>query len=81
MRQNRPAISGQNSLALTTTYRGFADAEKYIVIGVQEHCSIISENDQWIEQLQEHETLSPEIMRDLQKNISKNKTYNVRLGI
>ncbi|NSE31832.1 serine/threonine protein kinase [Faecalicatena fissicatena] len=64
-----------------TTYRGFADAEKYIVIGVQEHCSIISENDQWIEQLQEHETLSPEIMRDLQKNISKNKTYNVRLGI
>ena len=64
-----------------TTYRGFADAEKYIVIGVQEHCSIISENDPWIEQLQEHETLFPEIMRDLQKNISKNKTYNVRLGI
>lgn len=48
---------------------------------MHEHCSIISENDQWIEQLQEHETLSPEIMRDLQKNISKNKTYNVRLGI
>lgn len=64
-----------------TTYRGFADAEKYIVIGVQEHCSIISENDQWIEQLQGKEKLSPEIMRDLQKNISKNKTYNVRLGI
>lgn len=64
-----------------TTYRGFADAEKYIVIGVQEHCSIISENDQWIEQIQGKEKLSPEIMRDLQKNISKNKTYNVRLGI
>lgn len=63
------------------TYRGFADTEKYIVIGVQDHCSIISENDQWIEQLQGKEKLSPEIMRDLQKNISKNKTYNVRLGI
>ena len=64
-----------------TTYRGFADTEKYIVIGVQDHCSIISENDQWIEQIQGKEKLSPEIMRDLQKNISKNKTYNVRLGI
>lgn len=63
------------------TYRGFADTEKYIVIGVQDHCSIISENDQWIEQIQGKEKLSPEIMRDLQKNISKNKTYNVRLGI
>lgn len=64
-----------------STYRGFADHEKYIVIGVQEHCSIISENDQWIAKLQEKENLSSEIIKNLKKNICKNKTYNVRLGI
>ena len=57
------------------------DDDKYIVIGVQDHCSIIQENDDVIRKIQEFDELNPERMRSLQKQISKHKTYEVQLGI
>lgn len=57
------------------------DYDKYIVIGVQEHCSIIQENDDVIRKIQEFDELNPERMCSLQKQISKHKTYEVQLGI
>ena len=43
------------------------DYDKYIVIGVQEHCSIIQENDDVIRKIQEFDELNPERMCSLQK--------------
>lgn len=57
------------------------DDDKYIVIGVQDHCSIIQENDDFIRKIQELDELNPEIICSLQKQISKHKTYKVQIGI
>ena len=62
------------------TYKAMDD-DKYIVIDVQDHCSIIQENDDVIRKIQEFDELNPERMRSLQKQISKHKTYEVQLGI
>lgn len=62
------------------TYKAMDD-DKYIVIGVQDHCSIIQENDDVIRKIQEFDELNQERMRSLQKQISKHKTYEVQLGI
>ncbi len=62
------------------TYKEMDD-DKYIVIGVQDHCSIIQENDDSIGKIQELDELNPEIIRSLKKQISKHKTYEVQLGI
>lgn len=62
------------------TYKAMDD-DKYIVIGVQDHCSIIQENDDVIRKIQEVDELNQERMRSLQKQISKHKTYEVQLGI
>lgn len=62
------------------TYKA-TDDDKYIVIGVQDHCSIIPENDEFIRKIQEFDELNPERMLSLQKQISKNKTYEVQLGL
>ena len=62
------------------TYKA-TDDDKYTAIGVQDHCSIIQENDDSICKIQEFDELNPEIIRSLQKQISKHKTYEVRLGI
>lgn len=58
-----------------------AEDENYIVIGVQDHCSIIHPNDNFICDIQEFDRLNPEIIISLQNKISKNKTDNVLLGI
>lgn len=57
------------------------DDDKYIVIGVQDHCSIIRENDNSIYKIQKFDELSPERICSLQKQISKHKTFEVLLGI
>lgn len=62
------------------TYKEMDD-DKYIVIGVQDHCSIIQENDDSIGKIQEFDELNPGIIRCLKKQISKHKTYEVQLGI
>lgn len=62
------------------TYKEIDD-DKYIVIGVQHHCSIIQDNDSSICKIQEFDELNPEIIRRLRKEISKHKTYEVQLGI
>lgn len=55
--------------------------EKYIIIGVPDHCSIIMENDDCVKQLQHEKLLNKEIIKNFSKQISKNKTYNVKLGL
>ena len=57
------------------------DDSKYIVIGVQDHCSVIQENDYLICKLQEYDVLDPERIYSLQTQISKNKTDEVLLGL
>ena len=62
------------------TYKGL-DEDKYIAIGVRDHCSIIQKNDVAIRQIQKYESLDQARILSLQKNISKNKTYEVQLGL
>lgn len=57
------------------------DDDEYIVIGVQEHCSIILENDGYVSGLQEEQTLSPEKIMDFKKNITRKKTRNVEMRL
>lgn len=59
-------------------YRDIED-NKYIIIGVQDHCSIIMENDDYVIQLQSEEFLDKNKIISFYKNISKNKTDNVMM--
>ena len=68
------------SVEIRYTYKA-VDDDKYIVIGVQQHCSIILENDDFICKIQKIDKLNLERIISLQKQISKHKTYEVQLGI
>ncbi|AFM40481.1 serine/threonine protein kinase [Desulfosporosinus acidiphilus SJ4] len=59
----------------------YDETEKYIVIGTYHQCSIIPENDGYIDDLQKYPNLNEQIILQLKKNISKNKTYEVKLGL
>ncbi|NFF65905.1 hypothetical protein FDF69_06355 [Clostridium sporogenes] len=54
---------------------------KYIVLGTFHQCSIIEKNDLYIEKLKEKSTLNREIIIELKKNISKNKTHDVSMRL
>ncbi|HAN09689.1 MAG TPA: hypothetical protein DCP90_03650 [Clostridiales bacterium] len=57
----------------------YDDNDKYLVIGAFHQCGIISENDVFIEELQGNELLNKKIIYELQKNISRNKTLEVKM--
>lgn len=54
---------------------------KYIVLGTFHQCSIIEKNDLYIEKLQEKSTLNRELIIELKKNISQNKTHDVSMRL
>lgn len=57
------------------------DRYNYMVIGTFHQCSIISENDKYIGNLQEAPSLTKDIILELKRNISKNKTYEVKMRL
>lgn len=57
------------------------DLDKYFVIGVYNHCSIIAQNDSTIIELQKISPLTHDVILELRKRISKNKTAEVLAGI
>lgn len=73
-------VEDRNSLNIEERFI-YDDTEKYIAIGVFHHCSIIPENDEYIDGLQKNEEMNDQIILKLKKQISKNKTYEVRLGL
>jgi len=59
----------------------YDETDKYLAIGTSQQCSIIPKNDDNIEELQKNPELSKDIIIKLRNAISKNKTYEVLLGI
>lgn len=51
---------------------------KYMLLGAFHQCSIIPENDKHIKGLQEATVLTKEIVLELKRSISKNKTYEIK---
>ena len=51
---------------------------KYMLLGAFHQCSIIPENDKYIKGLQEATVLTKEIVLELKRSISKNKTYEIK---
>ncbi|KEI81326.1 hypothetical protein FCV24_09195 [Clostridium botulinum] len=54
---------------------------KYMVLGTFHQYSIISDNDDYIETLQQVSTLNKEVILRLKRNISKNKKYDVSMRL
>jgi serine/threonine-protein kinase len=61
--------------------RSIYDGCKYMAIGTCHQCSIISQNDEYLDELQEVENLDNELILQLRKDISKNKEFDVSMRL
>lgn len=74
-------VRSTSELNIERRYIYADDQEKYMTIGVFNHCSIIGKNDKFIDELQKNDKLDKKLILEFHKKISKNKTYDVELGL
>lgn len=75
----RGEVCSVSDLKIQERYIYPNEKEKYFTIGAFHQCSIISKNDQYIEQIQEFDNLNEKILIELKRKISRNRTHDVTI--